>query len=122
MKKRRGILPQKELMFLHSLVTTMRLSLEQLKRVRSGREEELLICDTALEYGDEGCQWIVEGYQTIFDEVEEQVLAFDILMHVFGARITHVVTPVGVGSLSEAVITHFARTTPSTKLLASWNL
>jgi len=77
----------------------------------------LLICDTALEYGNEGCQWIVDGYQTMFDEVEEQLTTLDIPRHSSGARITHVITPVGVGSLSQAVTTHFLRTSPSTKII-----
>jgi len=33
----------------------------------------VLITDTALEFGDQTAQWIVEGYQTMFDEIEEQV-------------------------------------------------
>lgn len=78
----------------------------------------LLICDTALEEGDEGCQWIVDGYQTMFDEVEEQLLELDIAVSTSGPRITHVITPVGVGSLSQAVITHFTRTSPQTKIIA----
>jgi diaminopropionate ammonia-lyase len=49
----------------------------------------LLISDTALDVEDEIPQWIVEGYQTMFDEIEEQIL-------VTGQQIiTHVVTPVG---------------------------
>jgi diaminopropionate ammonia-lyase len=78
----------------------------------------LLICDTALEYGDEGCQWIVDGYQTMFDEVEEQLLSLDLPTTIDGGNITHVITPVGVGSLSQAVTTHFQRTSPSTKIIA----
>jgi diaminopropionate ammonia-lyase len=58
----------------------------------------LLISDTALEDGDECAQWIVDGYQTMFDEVEEQA---------GGVQFTHVLVPVGVGSLCQAVVTHF---------------
>jgi diaminopropionate ammonia-lyase len=65
----------------------------------------LLISDTALEIGDETAQWIVDGYQTMFDEIEEQVLEIT-----RGDRLTHVITPVGVGSLAQAVVTHFGRT------------
>lgn len=64
----------------------------------------LLISDTALEEGDEVPAWIVEGYQTMFDEMEEQVLEVT-----GGNEIACVVTPVGVGSLAQAVVTHFSR-------------
>lgn len=37
-------------------------------------EKGLLISDTALEIEDEIPQYIVEGYQTMLDEVEEQVV------------------------------------------------
>lgn len=64
----------------------------------------LLISDTALVKGDEVASWIVDGYQTMFDEIEEQVLSA-----AEGKAITHVISPVGVGSLSQAVVTHFSR-------------
>jgi diaminopropionate ammonia-lyase len=70
----------------------------------------LLISDTALDVDDEIPQWIVEGYQTMFDEIEEQIL------EVTGQQvITHVVTPVGAGSLTSATVTHFERTPRSNK-------
>ena len=65
-------------------------------------ERGLLISDTALVEGEEVAQWIVDGYQTMFDEIEEQ--AGDLK-----GLITHVLTPVGVGSLCQAVVTHFKR-------------
>lgn len=62
----------------------------------------LLISDTALTMGDEVANWIVDGYQTMLDEIEEQ------RRHFFDDDlITHVFTPVGVGSLSLAVVNHF---------------
>src|ERR1700692_2986548 len=46
----------------------------------------------------------------MFDEIEEQIL------EVTGQQtITHVVAAVGAGSLSSAVVTHFERTSRSTK-------
>jgi diaminopropionate ammonia-lyase len=64
----------------------------------------LLISDTALDVDDEIPRWIVEGYQTMFDEIEEQV------QEITGEqRITHVVTPVGAGSLASATVIHFGR-------------
>jgi len=51
--------------------------------------------------GDEIPQWIVDGYQTMFDEIDEQI------KDTTHESITHVLTPVGVGSLCQAVVTHF---------------
>jgi diaminopropionate ammonia-lyase len=71
----------------------------------------LLISDTALDVEDEIPQWIVEGYQTMFDEIEEQV------REATGQQtITHVVGPVGAGSLACSIVTHFERTQRSTHL------
>ncbi|KAH7350916.1 diaminopropionate ammonia-lyase family protein [Rhexocercosporidium sp. MPI-PUGE-AT-0058] len=65
----------------------------------------VLISDTALDFEDETARWIVEGYQTMFDEIEEQVVELT------GERkISHVFTPVGVGSLAQAVTTHWQGT------------
>jgi diaminopropionate ammonia-lyase len=64
----------------------------------------LLISDTALQEEDEVPAWIVEGYQTMFDEMEDQVLGLT-----GNNTITHMLTPVGVGSLAQAVVTHFMR-------------
>lgn len=61
-------------------------------------QKGLLISDTSLEVGDEMAQWIVDGYQTLFDEVEEQITSA-----VSGKDITHIITPVGSGSLSCSV-------------------
>lgn len=72
----------------------------------------LLISDTALEVGDEVPQWIVDGYQTMFDEVEEQTV--DIVP---GKAITHVITPLGVGSLAQAVSIHFGRKSNKPKII-----
>jgi diaminopropionate ammonia-lyase len=69
----------------------------------------LLVSDTALIAGDETAQWIVDGYQTMFDEIEEQIGSFT------SEGITHVLSPVGVGSLCQAVVTHFGSSTRSAK-------
>jgi diaminopropionate ammonia-lyase len=70
----------------------------------------LLISDTALDVHDEIPHWIVDGYQTMFDEIEEQILG------VTGQqRITYVVTPVGSGSLASSTVMHFERTQRSDK-------
>lgn len=70
-------------------------------KVVAREKKGLLISDTALEEGDEVPGWIVEGYQTMFDEIERQVLECT-----GEGRINCVVTPVGVGSLAQAVVTH----------------
>jgi len=64
----------------------------------------LLISDTALDVEDEIPQWIIEGYQTIFDEIEDQI------EEATGKdSISHIVSPVGSGSLASSVVTHFER-------------
>jgi diaminopropionate ammonia-lyase len=70
---------------------------------RQEGERGLLISDTALVAGDEVVQWIVEGYQTMFKEIEEQILE----MGISEREVTHVLSPVGVGSLCSGVVTHF---------------
>ncbi|KAG4438688.1 hypothetical protein IFR05_005815 [Cadophora sp. M221] len=65
----------------------------------------VLISDTALDIEDETARWIVEGYQTMFDEIEKQIVE-----QTGERKISHVLTPVGVGSLSQAVCTHWQRT------------
>ncbi|KAK0108388.1 hypothetical protein ONS95_003199 [Cadophora gregata] len=65
----------------------------------------VLISDTALDFEDETARWIVEGYQTLLDEIEEQIFAFT-----GDVKISHVITPVGVGGLAQAVTTHCQRT------------
>lgn len=64
----------------------------------------VLISDTALNERDKTARWMVEGYQTMFDEIEEQV--FELTGE---RRVNAVVTPVGVGSLAQATVTHFQR-------------
>jgi len=64
----------------------------------------LLISDTSLEFGDETAQWIVDGYQTMFEEVEEQAVGI-----AGGKAITHVIIPVGSGSLASAAASFFSR-------------
>jgi diaminopropionate ammonia-lyase family len=48
-------------------------------------------------------QWIVEGYSTMLREADTQLPAHH--------TPTHVLTPVGVGSLAQAVVTHYASPT-----------
>jgi diaminopropionate ammonia-lyase len=58
-----------------------------------------LVQDTAWDGYTEVPAWIVEGYGTMLDEVDEQL----------GAVPDIVVVPVGVGSLAEATVRHYRR-------------
>ena len=61
-------------------------------------ENHVLIQDMAFEGYIEIAEWIVDGYSTLLHEVHQQLLAQRL-------DITHIVTPVGVGSLAQAVVT-----------------
>lgn len=56
-----------------------------------------LVQDTAWEGYEQVPQWIVEGYQTLLAEVDEEL----------GTRPDLVAVPVGVGSLAQAVVAHY---------------
>ncbi|GEM_PF-1825010 len=58
-----------------------------------------LVQDTAWPGYEEVPQWIVDGYETLLDEVDESL----------GAAPDLVAVPVGVGSLAQAVATHYRR-------------
>ncbi len=58
-----------------------------------------LVQDTAWDGYTEVPAWIVEGYQTLVREVDEQL----------GAAPDLVAVPIGVGSLAEAVVRHYRR-------------
>lgn len=57
-------------------------------------------------------KWIVDGYSTMLQEVDKQVL------DTVAKPASLVVFPVGVGSLAQAVIAHYKNPTRSTPLLA----
>lgn len=65
--------------------------------------EALLVQDMAWPGYTEIPAWIVEGYTTMFAEIDEQLAAAGI------AGPGLVVTPAGVGSLAQAVIAHYRR-------------
>jgi diaminopropionate ammonia-lyase len=63
------------------------------------RPGRALVQDTAWAGYEEVPAWIVQGYQTLLDEIDTQL----------GGTPDLVAVPVGVGSLAEAVIRHYRR-------------
>jgi len=66
----------------------------------SSGANRLLIQDTAWPRYEEIPGWIVEGYSTLFHEIDEQV---------DGAAVNLIVVPTGVGSLLQAAVAHSRR-------------
>ena len=64
----------------------------------AARPGAVLVQDTAWPGYEQVPRWIVEGYTTMFTEVDAQLGA---------DRAALVVTPMGVGSLAQAVLTHY---------------
>lgn len=62
-------------------------------------ENNILVQDTAFDGYEDIPTWISDGYATIFAEMEEQLQELN-------AQPTTIITPVGVGSLAQAVITY----------------
>lgn len=83
----------------------------KLEHESNGSRIGVMVQDNAFEGYDTVPNWIVEGYGTMLAEVDEQ---FDALMSSMkkpngngggeGPEITHIVTPIGVGSLGHAVV------------------
>lgn len=68
-----------------------------------------LVQDTAWEGYEDVPQWIVEGYETLPGEIDEAL----------GRQPDLVVVPVGVGSLAQAVVSHYRRPGgPATRVLS----
>nr|WDY64407.1 mitochondrial acetylornithine deacetylase [Aureobasidium pullulans] len=62
-------------------------------------KHNILVQDTAFDGYEDIPTWIIDGYATIFAEMEEQLQDLPI-------QPTTIITPVGVGSLAQAVITY----------------
>ena len=62
-------------------------------------KNNILVQDTAFDGYEEIPTWIIDGYATIFTEMEEQLRELNV-------QPTTIITPVGVGSLAQAVITY----------------
>jgi diaminopropionate ammonia-lyase len=77
-----------------------------------GQSEDLLIQDAAWEGYEDIPGWIVDGYATLFAETDAQLAAL-------GLTPSHVVVPVGVGSLAQAAVAHYRRTSSHRPRLVS---
>ena len=73
--------------------------------------DELLVQDTSWPGYEEVPRWIVEGYMTLFAEVDEQLAAAD----AHGPDL--VACPVGVGALAHAMVDHYRGVARSTAAL-----
>ncbi|KAK3896652.1 tryptophan synthase beta subunit-like PLP-dependent enzyme [Staphylotrichum tortipilum] len=62
----------------------------------------VLVMDVGWEGYEEVPKWVVEGYQTMLDETDAQVLSIT-----GGKPATHAVVPVGCGSIAQAVVQHY---------------
>lgn len=63
----------------------------------------VLVQDTAWPGYEEIPNWITDGYTTMFREIDHQLGMAE-------AHLTHIITPVGVGSLAHAVVKHYKST------------
>ena len=64
----------------------------------AGHRDDLLIQDTAWQGYEQIPQWIVDGYGTLFDEID---------MQLGGRAMQLVAVPTGVGSLLQAALQHY---------------
>ncbi|KAL2753399.1 hypothetical protein ACRALDRAFT_1072102 [Sodiomyces alcalophilus JCM 7366] len=80
--------------------------------LRSSRDAEaaggVLVQDTAFSGYEEIPNWIVQGYQTMLKEVDEQLL---------NSHPDVVISPVGVGSFAQAVVAHYKSPGKNTKVV-----
>lgn len=71
----------------------------------------LVISDTAWEGYERVPGWVIDGYATIYGEIDEQLAALD------EARPDLVATQMGVGALAASVVRHYRRTRSTTTVL-----
>jgi diaminopropionate ammonia-lyase len=72
-----------------------------MKRAESDNQS-LMVVDTSFEGYEAVQKWVVEGYQTMLDESDEQVSLIT-----GGKFATHTIIPVGCGSIAQAVTQHY---------------
>lgn len=82
------------------------------RSARLADERTLVVSDTAWEGYRDVPGWVVDGYSTIFTEVDDQIRDAGL------PRPTHAVVPVGVGSLAAAAARHYG-TGPGAATLVS---
>jgi diaminopropionate ammonia-lyase len=75
-------------------------------------ERTLVVSDTAWEGYRDVPGWVIDGYSTVFEEVDAQVAEGAL------APPTHVVVPVGVGSLAAAAAQHYGSRPAAATLIA----
>jgi diaminopropionate ammonia-lyase len=69
------------------------------RSAQDASERCLIISDTSWEGYDQVPAWVIEGYSTVFEEIEEQLDA--------RPAPDMVVVPIGVGALAAAVVRHY---------------
>ena len=69
------------------------------RSAQDASETCLVISDTSWEGYEEVPAWVIEGYGTVFEEIDEQLDG--------GARPGFVAVPIGVGALAAAVVRHY---------------
>jgi diaminopropionate ammonia-lyase len=67
----------------------------------------IFLQDTSFENYEDVPKWCVEGYSTLLQEIEDS-----------GVEATHIITPVGVGSLAHAVVSFAKSNGRNTKVIA----
>ncbi|MDI1489928.1 MAG: hypothetical protein OHK93_001127 [Ramalina farinacea] len=79
-------------------------------------EKAVLIQDDSWEGYVEVPQWVVDGYSTMLVEIDSQVASATRGAH---ARPTHIIVPVGVGSLAHAVVAHYKSSSTTSGALSA---
>lgn len=96
---------------------------QKMTKESGGVSTGIMVQDNAFSYKTENGKeeiykgiprWIVQGYSTLLAEVDEQ---FQRISHT-GRMITHVITPIGVGSLGHAVVNWAKSKDPEVKVIA----
>ncbi|KAK4451343.1 tryptophan synthase beta subunit-like PLP-dependent enzyme [Podospora aff. communis PSN243] len=64
-------------------------------------DRSLMVMDISFEGYEDVQKWVVEGYQTMLDESDEQVT-----LATGGKFATHTIVPVGCGSIAQGVVQH----------------
>lgn len=71
----------------------------------------LVIADTSWDGYEDVPGWVIDGYSTIFAEADSQIESQNLPMP------THVVTPMGVGALAAATVTHYDTADPRPSII-----